>query len=348
MVLVNSPMILANSIVWGNTGAALIVQGTDIPVVRYCNVTGNWPGLGNGDVDPCFAAWGTWVDVLTGEPVAESSNPEFAIWRTGDYHVQSQAGRWDPEAWTWVVDTVTSPCIDGGDPGDAIGIEPIPTGEIVNMGVYGATNQASRSYITDRPAPFKEPRLKEVVENVLGIFDPTPADLLDLTDLDQIAEGQIYFHSLSGIEPAINLRTLKLDEHGLRETSWLSGLTNLKSLNISDQFVGTTLDGLQELVHLEYLNIHRSQIYDLRPLAGLTQLRTLIVNRNNLYGDLESLRNLTQLEWLDVRGNNLSDLSALEDMTHLKRLIIYDNLWTDQEAILDQIRSNNPGIVIDE
>ena len=43
------------------------------------------------------------------------------------------------------MDDVTSPCIDAGDPATPVGLESSPNGGIVNMGVYGGTNQASRS-----------------------------------------------------------------------------------------------------------------------------------------------------------------------------------------------------------
>jgi len=45
----------------------------------------------------------------------------------------------------WATDDSTSPCIDAGDPADDYSLEPIPNGNRVNMGAYGATTQASRS-----------------------------------------------------------------------------------------------------------------------------------------------------------------------------------------------------------
>ena len=43
-------------------------------------------------------------------------------------------------------DDVTSPCIDAGDPNSYLGDEPFPNGGVVNMGAYGGTAQASKSY----------------------------------------------------------------------------------------------------------------------------------------------------------------------------------------------------------
>ena len=46
----------------------------------------------------------------------------------------------------WVVDEVTSPCIDAGNPATSYSKEPQPNGGRVNMGVYGGTDQASKSW----------------------------------------------------------------------------------------------------------------------------------------------------------------------------------------------------------
>ena len=64
---------------------------------------------------------------------------------TGDYHLKSERGRYWPEHNVWVLDQVTSPCIDGGDPNCNPGDEPMPNGGRINMGAYGGTPYASMS-----------------------------------------------------------------------------------------------------------------------------------------------------------------------------------------------------------
>ncbi len=71
--------------------------------------------------------------------------PHFADPGNRDYHLKSQAGRWDPVSQTWVQDNRTSPCIDAGEPGTSVGSEPLPNGDIINMGAYGGTDEASKS-----------------------------------------------------------------------------------------------------------------------------------------------------------------------------------------------------------
>jgi hypothetical protein len=45
-----------------------------------------------------------------------------------------------------VLDEATSPCIDAGDPNGPIGTEPFPNGGRINMGAYGASDTASKTY----------------------------------------------------------------------------------------------------------------------------------------------------------------------------------------------------------
>lgn len=112
---------VTNSIVYfNNDGGAQIVNITG--TVTYTDIQGLYTGDGNIDADPLFAA-------MAG----------------GDYHLKSQAGRWQPESETWITDDVTSPCIDAGDPASPIGSESDPNGGVINMGAYGGTNQASKS-----------------------------------------------------------------------------------------------------------------------------------------------------------------------------------------------------------
>jgi internalin A len=144
----DSNVIVTNSILWANTPREISVGDVSEPSITYTNIAGDWPGLGNSDLDPLFARRGYWVDAQ--EPNIEvAPDTPNALWRDGDYHLQSEAGRWDPETETWVQDQATSPCIDAGDPAAPIGPEPTPNGAVINLGAYGGTPQASISCTQD-------------------------------------------------------------------------------------------------------------------------------------------------------------------------------------------------------
>jgi hypothetical protein len=74
-----------------------------------------------------------------------NTNPLFAESDSGDYHLMSRYGRYSPDDDDWETDSVTSPCIDAGDPSMDTGRELMPHGGRINMGAYGGTPFASLS-----------------------------------------------------------------------------------------------------------------------------------------------------------------------------------------------------------
>jgi hypothetical protein len=114
----NSDATLTNCILWG----CPFPQITGAITITYSNIEGGWPGEGNINIDPLFA-----------DPAS------------GDYHLKSQVGRWDPKSEIWVMDDVTSFCIDAGHPNSDYSLEPLPNGDRINMGAYGGTSEASKS-----------------------------------------------------------------------------------------------------------------------------------------------------------------------------------------------------------
>ncbi|MHC4646257.1 MAG: PKD domain-containing protein [Planctomycetota bacterium] len=118
---------ISNCIIRDNSGPA--IDGS--PSVTYSNIEGGWEGMANIDTDPYFAQSGYW----NGD-----------VWVSGDYHLKSQAGRWDAGSQSWVYDGNTSLCIDAGNPGRGLGDEPeSPTNVRINMGVHGGTGEASKT-----------------------------------------------------------------------------------------------------------------------------------------------------------------------------------------------------------
>jgi hypothetical protein len=119
---VSQAVTIENNIVWKNE--IWMSEGL-LPGeyrIRFNDIQGGWEGEGNLDVDPLFA---------------DAEN--------GDYHLRSRAGRWDSATGQWLVDEVTSLCIDAGNPATSFAAEPQPSGQRVNLGAYGGTEQASKS-----------------------------------------------------------------------------------------------------------------------------------------------------------------------------------------------------------
>ena len=144
----NGNLTLINCILWDDTPDEIQAESrsvghggvtTGVEVI-YSNVQNSWPGEGNLDMDPLFA------------------DPE-----NGDFHLKSQGGRWDSVSENWVIDEISSPCIDAGSLEEPFGLERFPNGRRINMGAYGGTPEASLS-------PRQIPTLPGQASN------PIPAD----------------------------------------------------------------------------------------------------------------------------------------------------------------------------
>ncbi len=113
---------VSNSILWDNEGTAIWRDSASYVSVLYSDIEGGFSGQDN-----------------------INENPMFASASSGDYHLQSVLGRYDPGG-DWYTDYNHSLCIDAGDPDDPNGFaEPFPNGKRINMGAYGGTSQASKS-----------------------------------------------------------------------------------------------------------------------------------------------------------------------------------------------------------
>jgi len=191
-------LLLRNSILWCNSapeGAQIAARGSSTEPstisVEHSTIMGgdegvsvgpndslNW-GAGNIDCDPCFADLGYWDPNGT----AEDANDDY--WVMGDYHLKSQGGRWDANEGRWTVDEVTSPCIDTGDPMTPIGAEPFPNGGRINMGAYGGTAEASKSY--SGPPSRLQITHTAIIRGELIVIGYNP-DIGDLTLFEAIEE----------------------------------------------------------------------------------------------------------------------------------------------------------------
>ena len=142
--------VLRNCIFWSNTATYGPEISSDNPNtmppftnvdIYYCDLEGGQGGVYDGSVD--------WMYGINFHEGSMDVDPCFADTDNDDYHLKSQAGRWDANEGGWKTDEVTSPCIDAGDPISPVGLEPFPNGGIINMGAYAGTSEASKSYFAE-------------------------------------------------------------------------------------------------------------------------------------------------------------------------------------------------------
>ena len=131
-----------------------------------------------------------------------------------DYHPKSEYGHWD--ATSWVNDTETSPCVDGGLSSSDFSNEPSPNGGIVNIGVYGNTVEASKSETVS---------IEEINSNIIVIY-PNPTT------------GKIYFSN--------KLENETFEIYSIIGASVMQGLIINNSIDLSILETGTYLIKIKE------------------------------------------------------------------------------------------------------
>lgn len=120
---------------------------------QYTSLLAGWPTCHlQGKLDDVMifdrALSGEEVVLLYGNALArheDDHDPLFADPDNGDYHLLSRRGRYRPEHNAWILDNITSPCVDAGVPSDDYSNEPAPNGGRINLGAYGGTAYASMS-----------------------------------------------------------------------------------------------------------------------------------------------------------------------------------------------------------
>jgi parallel beta-helix repeat protein/predicted outer membrane repeat protein len=141
------------------------------------------------------------------------------------------------------------------------------TGTAVDAGMVADPNAASTTVTVEADytlqanfakdtVHFADPSLKAAVEEKLGISDPTPADMMDLTELHATNRGIV---DLTGLEHASRMSTLYLDGNNITDISTLLNVKNLRLLSL--------------------LN---NKVHDISALTGHKQLRLLNLRGNPL------------------------------------------------------------------
>ena len=121
---------IKNSIIWGNTPANLNKLGQDDSDITITN---------------CVIPNAVGTDII-------KTDPYFVSAASKDFHLRSPAGRYLTWYRKWLKDAVSnttkSPAIDAADgTAEEKALELFPAGNNTNIGVYGASSEASLSYI---------------------------------------------------------------------------------------------------------------------------------------------------------------------------------------------------------
>lgn len=173
----------------------------------------------------------------------------------------------------------------------------------------------------------------------------TKEDLQTLTSLYP-SDPEQKINSLSGLEHAVNIKSLMLPGLGITNIVPLQNLHKITFLALNDNQI-TGLEPLQALSQLKQLNLDANNIEKLDALAGLTNLTDLLVSNNQLK-DLSPIQSLVKLNWLIISDNQIQSLKPLRNHPELEHLYFDNNLVEDISVLttLPKLKevsiSNNP------
>ena len=158
-----------------------------------------------------------------------------------------------------------------------------------------------------------DPVLRKAIRQELKIDADTPLTKADMPRLLVLASNRVDItedlSDLTGLEYAVELHSLLLWNHRVRDLRPLANLTNLRYLGFNRGPI-SDITPLSGLVNLETLTIWGNQIVDISSLANLINLRVLKLAYNHIE-DFSPLAGLVNLEWLEIQRNRSSDISAL-------------------------------------
>ena len=165
--------------------------------------------------------------------------------------------------------------------------------------------------------------------------------------------------NLLGLENAVNLEKLDLNENEISDLSPIAKLNKLTKLSLIRNRI-SDLQPLSELTNLEYLDLYANKIENISPLAKLTNLKHLDLHNNNdqtgdpvhptISGgikDISVVKNLTKLEMLSLGSNNISDITPIKNLTNIKDLVLGGNHISDysglEQYIADRVAKQQEG-----
>ena len=193
---------------------------------------------------------------------------------------------------------------------------------------------------------FTDAAIDSAIRQLIAVDEEEILYTNTLWDIQEftVPEGAMNLQDLTHLS---YLQKLTIQNQTLDSVSFLSALTNLKELILTDcRFSANDLDviaalpalerltlsncglstvaGLENAINLTYLDLSGNTIRNLAPLANMSGLQSLNLGHNAVTG-LEALSGLTNLEELNICYNVVSSLSHITSCSNLTTLIANNN-----------------------
>ena len=169
--------------------------------------------------------------------------------------------------------------------------------------------------ITAQTVSIPDANLRAAIEEALGKAPNAQITTNEMATLRELSAVSMDIRNLAGLEAAVNLEDLRLNNNSISNISPLAGLIKLRHIALEENEI-TDLSPLEGLIGVEQLRLANNLITDLSPLEELVNLRGITLHHNAI-SDLSPLAGLMKLEWIGMSHNPLADLTPLSGLTNL-------------------------------
>ena len=200
-----------------------------------------------------------------------------------------------------------------------------------------------------RAVTFRDNNLVEELRTRLGLGDGDPifpADMQTQT-FTTFNASNLSIVTLTGLETAINLTDLTLNDNAIASLTPLARLVNLETLNLADNEKISSISSLAKLTSLTNLNLSNNKISSVSSLSKLVALETLNLSMNQI-SSLTSLSGLTSLRSLDLSENRIRDVLPLQGLSSLRTLNLSGNtdLTMEKASVLYTLQQGGTNITL--
>ena len=167
-----------------------------------------------------------------------------------------------------------------------------------------------------------DPKLASAVRETLELAPGDAITQLVMRRLINFSATDRQIADLTGLQHAVNMQDLFLNNNQIRDLAPLEGAKGLTSLDVSDNPI-SDITPLAKLKHLNRLSCRNAEISDIAPLARLTTLSVLSLVGNPI-SDITPLAGLTNLFELELGSSQqpINDIAPLAGLVNLRGLTL--------------------------
>lgn len=177
--------------------------------------------------------------------------------------------------------------------------------------------------------------LKRVINKYFSRSSDSHISKFDLERIDDVVYCDVsfpgyYISNLNGLQYAINLKNISIEDQLITNIHPISNLTNIKSLFFNNNYI-TNVPDLSKMTNLSSLHLNHNHIKDVYGLTTAKKIETLKICNNNI-------SDLTPLSIL----KNLKDLQATNQVVNIKDVYTSIESYSLDISFLKDINGDVP------